>query len=409
MTSTDVNAHTHTHRGTVPATIIKKTVNTILPIESLPFYFRHPAFLASFALSLLYFTVLSFSGQMITYLISVGYTSWYVGVARVGSSIFEISATWAAPFLMKKIGVVRAGIWSLAWQMACLAGALGWYFSNFEGMGTNSLFSATGLAVGVALSRVGLWGYDLSAQNIIQDVSLNIERLHLGVPSPWTILTSRFLGSRRRTQGDVLSCRSLVPEPFRDVGLRNDYRLLPSRSVPVSGHDLRCSCICRRRAICILLEEAPWSPVSCAVVYSYQRIVQPLSLGYLDKIVEGRGRRARTESDSASQREHCTRHIFGWRYTSLETRLVHRCPLLATVCFSFHILRSCSYSNKLFEETHSSTWRQRSLISSAVFHSSTSPHPVHSSLRLLIRSLVRQSTDPPWPPEHFFTDRTDRV
>lgn len=156
-----------------PNTLLNKTINSILPIESLPFYFRHPAFLPSFALSLLYFTVLSFSGQMITYLISVGYTSWYVGIARVGSSIFEISATWAAPYLMKKIGVVRAGIWSLAWQMACLAGALGWYFSSPEGMGmaTNSVLAATGLAVGVALSRVGLWGYDLSAQNIIQDVS----------------------------------------------------------------------------------------------------------------------------------------------------------------------------------------------------------------------------------------------
>lgn len=146
-------------------------VSGMLPIESLPFYFSHPAFLASFALSLLYFTVLSFSGQMITYLVSVGYTPLYIGIARVGSSMFEISATWAAPYLMKRIGVVRAGIWSLAWQMTCLAGVLGWYFSDFEGKGTNSIFSATGLAVGVALSRIGLWGFDLCAQNIIQDVS----------------------------------------------------------------------------------------------------------------------------------------------------------------------------------------------------------------------------------------------
>lgn len=148
---------------------VLNTISGILPIESLPFYFSHPAFLASFALSLLYFTVLSFSGQMITYLASVGYTPLHIGIARVGSSIFEISATWAAPYLMKKIGVVRAGIWSLAWQMTCLAGVLAWYFSDFEGKGTNSIFSATGLAVGVALSRIGLWGFDLCAQNIIQD------------------------------------------------------------------------------------------------------------------------------------------------------------------------------------------------------------------------------------------------
>lgn len=167
----DTSAHGSRYQRSVRP-ILRKTINGILPTDSLPFYFSHPAFLASFALSLLYFTVLSFSGQMITYLVSVGYTPLYVGIARVGSSIFEISATWASPWLMKKVGVVRAGIWSLAWQMTCLAGVLGWYFADFEGKGTNSIFSATGLAVGVALSRIGLWGFDLCAQNIIQDVSL---------------------------------------------------------------------------------------------------------------------------------------------------------------------------------------------------------------------------------------------
>lgn len=108
---------------------------------------------------------------MITYLLAVGYTSQYIGIARVGSSVFEISATWVAPYLARKIGVVRAGIWSLAWQMVCLTGALGWYFSGYGGMGMNSIISASGLAVGVALSRMGLWGFDLCAQNIIQDVS----------------------------------------------------------------------------------------------------------------------------------------------------------------------------------------------------------------------------------------------
>ncbi|ROV97797.1 hypothetical protein VPNG_08663 [Cytospora leucostoma] len=114
---------------------------------------------------------------MITYLLAVGYTSQFVGIARVGSSVFEISATWLAPYLTRKIGVVRTGIWSLAWQMACLAGALGWYFSGYGGMGTNSIVSATGLVVGVALSRMGLWGFDLCAQTIIQD---EVEDHHRG-------------------------------------------------------------------------------------------------------------------------------------------------------------------------------------------------------------------------------------
>lgn len=141
----------------------------VLPIDSLPFYFRHPAFLPSFSLALLYLTVLSFSGQMITYLISVGYSSLHIGLARTVSTIFELSATWIAPRLMKRIGIVRGGIWSLSWQMIWLGAGMTWFFADVSGTGTNSVASATGLAVAVALSRVGLWGYDLCAQNLIQD------------------------------------------------------------------------------------------------------------------------------------------------------------------------------------------------------------------------------------------------
>jgi iron-regulated transporter 1 len=150
---------------------VKSTIYRVVPAKSLPFYIRHTAFLPSLSLALLYLTVLSFSGQMITYLISVGYSSLQVGIARTVSTIFELSATWIAPRLMKRIGTVRGGIWSLSWQMIWLAGGISWFFSDFHGMGPNSAIAATGLAVGVALSRVGLWGYDLCAQNIVQDVS----------------------------------------------------------------------------------------------------------------------------------------------------------------------------------------------------------------------------------------------
>ncbi|KAI6495647.1 hypothetical protein MCOR11_005317 [Pyricularia oryzae] len=147
----------------------KSMAYRVLPIESFPFYFHHAAFLPSFSLALLYLTVLSFSGQMITYLVSVGYSSLHVGVARTVSTVFELSATWIAPRLMKRIGIVRGGIWSLCWKMAWLAAGVAWFFADASGKGTNSIASATGIVVAVALSRIGLWGYDLCAQNIIQD------------------------------------------------------------------------------------------------------------------------------------------------------------------------------------------------------------------------------------------------
>ncbi|KAI8161003.1 Solute carrier family 40 member 1 [Colletotrichum sp. SAR 10_70] len=100
---------------------LKSKIQTVFPVSAIPFYFSHPALRPSLSLALLYFTVLSFSGQMITFLLSVGYNSFHIGIARTISTVFELSATWAAPKLMDKIGPIRAGIWSLSWQMIWLA------------------------------------------------------------------------------------------------------------------------------------------------------------------------------------------------------------------------------------------------------------------------------------------------
>ncbi|OAA59802.1 Ferroporti-1 [Niveomyces insectorum RCEF 264] len=159
---------------------LRAVTRRVLPFASLPFYVRHPAFVPSFALSVLYLTVLSFSGQMVTYLLAVGYSARAVGLVRTASTLLELSATWLAPRLMARIGVVRGGIWSLSWQSVWLTAGVAWFFAggsvfgpttagSGSGGSTATISAATGLAVGVALSRVGLWGYDLCAQNIVQD------------------------------------------------------------------------------------------------------------------------------------------------------------------------------------------------------------------------------------------------
>lgn len=158
--------------GTKATLWARKLFTRLLPVKTIPFYFRHPAFLPSISLSLLYLTVLSFSGQMITFLLNSGYNSFYVGLARAISTMFELSATWIAPRLMKKIGPVRGCLWSLYWQMAFLAGGISWFFADGEGQGSKKVLAASGLVGGVILSRVGLWGFDLCAQSIIQDVRI---------------------------------------------------------------------------------------------------------------------------------------------------------------------------------------------------------------------------------------------
>ncbi|KAF4975832.1 hypothetical protein FZEAL_7451 [Fusarium zealandicum] len=150
---------------------LKKAVRKLR--QDLGLYFNHPVFVPSFAGALLYCNVLSFSGVMVTYLLSSGYTSTQIAVARTVSVAFEVLATWVGPWLMKRIGPVRAGLWFSTWQLSCLAVGISifWRYSD------NVLVSTLGLVGGSILSRVGLWGFDLSTQIIIQEeteASLNI-------------------------------------------------------------------------------------------------------------------------------------------------------------------------------------------------------------------------------------------
>lgn len=108
---------------------------------------------------------------MVTFLLSSGYNSFHVGIARSVSTIFELSATWIAPRLSKAVGPVRGGLWSICWEMVWLAGGVGWYLGEYNRSKERMVLTTSGLVGGVALSRVGLWGFDLCAQNIIQDVS----------------------------------------------------------------------------------------------------------------------------------------------------------------------------------------------------------------------------------------------
>lgn len=129
-------------------------------------YFRHSAFVPSFALAILYLTVLSFSGQMVTYLVSAGFNSFHVGLVRSMSVIVELSATWIAPRVISRIGPYRSGIWFLSWQATWLVAIIIFFWNQ-----PPLIVAASGLAAGTVMSRVGLWGYDLSASLIIQLVS----------------------------------------------------------------------------------------------------------------------------------------------------------------------------------------------------------------------------------------------
>jgi len=152
-------------------------------LQGVKIYVNQAAFLPSLSLSLLYLTVLSFSGQMVTYLLSTGYTSTDIGLIRTISVFVEMSATWLAPKIMAKLGPTRAGMWFLSWQTICLSIAVAIFWLDWSPM-----WAVSCLVTGVIASRVGLWGFDLCAQIIIQEVSSPIRaykmiKYSLHVPS----------------------------------------------------------------------------------------------------------------------------------------------------------------------------------------------------------------------------------
>ncbi|KAM0272894.1 hypothetical protein ACHAQH_008522 [Verticillium albo-atrum] len=129
-------------------------------------YFRHRAFLPSIAGALLYLTVLNFAGQMITYLLYTGFTATIISLARTLGVAFEVLATWVAPWLMGRIGPVRAGLWMSTAQVTMLVAgfAVFWIFQV-----DHPFVSTVGLVGGTILSRLGLRGFDMCTQIIVQE------------------------------------------------------------------------------------------------------------------------------------------------------------------------------------------------------------------------------------------------
>jgi iron-regulated transporter 1 len=153
-----------THPGLRPTS--KFLLSSITPhLRPWRDYVQNPAFLASFSLSLLYLTVLSFASQMTTYLLTLGWTSTHVSFMRLVSVVLELSATVAAPWLMARIGAVRSGLWFINEQVLSIALAIALYLSFDE----KPMLAGAVLVLGVCLSRLGLWGFDLSVQFLVQE------------------------------------------------------------------------------------------------------------------------------------------------------------------------------------------------------------------------------------------------
>ncbi|CAL1378596.1 unnamed protein product [Linum trigynum] len=137
-------------------------------------YLRQSVVLPGVALALLFFTVLSFGTLMTATLEWDGIPAYVIGLGRGVSAIIGISATFVYPVMQYQISTLRTGLWSIWSQWGCLLVCVGaiWIQSR--------TLSAYILMAGVALSRIGLWMFDLSVIQQMQDQVAESDRCVVG-------------------------------------------------------------------------------------------------------------------------------------------------------------------------------------------------------------------------------------
>ena len=147
-------------------------------------FVRLPVFLTSVCISLLYMSVLSFDPTFIAYLKSeTRYSDAFIAGMRAVGVVTGLAGTFIMPIMEKRIGLVRTGSYSLFAELIPLIPAVmslwitgsphdrfGLSNKKRPGWNTALLFS------GLALSRIGLWAFDLTQLSMIQ-TALSPEQL----------------------------------------------------------------------------------------------------------------------------------------------------------------------------------------------------------------------------------------
>ncbi|KIJ27511.1 hypothetical protein M422DRAFT_190925, partial [Sphaerobolus stellatus SS14] len=134
-----------------------------------------PIFFSSASISLLYLTVLSFDGIMVSYLKTLYFTDDFIAEMRGICVVTGLIGTAIASPLEKRVGSVRAGNWSI-WSMvfSLIPVIISFYeFAPRNEPRNNGpalpLLGALLLFGGMALSRIGLWSFDLIQTKQLQD------------------------------------------------------------------------------------------------------------------------------------------------------------------------------------------------------------------------------------------------
>ncbi len=88
--------------------------------EGFKIFIKQEIALVGFSMASLYLTVLGFSGVTSSYFLTQGLRSDLIGVFQGVGAIFGVSGTILYPFLRKKVGTIRSGLFGISLQLLIL-------------------------------------------------------------------------------------------------------------------------------------------------------------------------------------------------------------------------------------------------------------------------------------------------
>ncbi|KAK9722477.1 hypothetical protein K7432_002666 [Basidiobolus ranarum] len=131
---------------------------------------------ASLAYSMIYMSVLSIAGTMVSYLSWKGYSEYVIGIMRSLMTALAFLGTFVMPIMKRFLGVYRTARASIWIEVASLIPVIVSFF-----LAQNKL-SAVLLFGGISLSRLGVWVFDLSQTQIMQE---RVENAQAGLINGW--------------------------------------------------------------------------------------------------------------------------------------------------------------------------------------------------------------------------------
>ncbi|OCF38724.1 solute carrier family 40 (iron-regulated transporter), member 1 [Kwoniella heveanensis CBS 569] len=126
-------------------------------------FVKLPIFFSSSSMALIHLTTLSYDGTFISYIKAArGWDDTIIASMRGLCLVTGLIGTAVMPLLERKVGLERAGAWSIWFEVGCLAPvALAFFYGTGRYGEHGPVWNSVILFGGIALSRIGLWSFDL--------------------------------------------------------------------------------------------------------------------------------------------------------------------------------------------------------------------------------------------------------